>query len=109
MKIRNTAIMINDIVHIESHLSEWNQAYRCKVFAERVSQTTRHAVKRTLLDLEMTRSDVLKKNNFVERSKILAGYIRKVILLNQNNYVERSNQLLEYQNFLQYYLLFLWF
>jgi len=31
------------------------------------------------------------KNGFAERSKILAGY-RKVILLNyQNNYVERSN------------------
>jgi len=32
------------------------------------------------------------RNDFAERSKILAGY-RKVVLLNyQNNYVERSNQ-----------------
>jgi len=35
---------------------------------------------------------VLHGNGFAERSKILAGYIRKVILLNhQNNYVERAN------------------
>jgi len=33
----------------------------------------------------------MERMNFAERSKILAGY-RKVILLNyQNNYVERSN------------------
>jgi len=48
------------------------------------------------------------KNGFAERSKILAGY-RKVILLNyQNNCVECS-ELLDYQNFLQHCSLFLRF
>jgi len=42
-----------------------------------------------------------RKNAFAERFKILAGQIRKVILLDyQNNYVQRSNQLLKYPNFL---------
>jgi len=50
------------------------------------------------------------KNGFAERSKILAGDHRKIILLNyQNNYIERSNRLLECQNFLRYCSLFLRF
>jgi len=54
-------------------------------------------------------NSIAGKNDFAERSKILAAY-RKVILLSyQNNYVERSSRLLEYQNSLQPHSLFLRF
>jgi len=43
------------------------------------------------IDHAIVDSFIRRKEHFAERSKILAGY-RKVILLNyQNNYIERSN------------------